>query len=69
MKREYDFTNAEQGRFFTKPEDIIVPYHLKPPLEARLRKAAAVEGKTPWELLESILANELTRREQARSQP
>ena len=59
MKKEYDFTNAEQGRFYTKPEDTIVPYYLKPGIEKDLKRVALRHGKRPEDLLEVILEKEL----------
>jgi hypothetical protein len=59
MKKEYDFTRAEQGRFYTKPEDIVIPHYLKPSLEKSLREAAILRGRDPDSLLENILEKEL----------
>ena len=59
MKREYDFTGAEQGKFFTPKEKLVVPFYLKPELERSLRILAAKKGKSAGELLETILEKEL----------
>ena len=59
MKKEYDFSNAEQGRFYTKPEDTVVPYYLTPGVEKNLKRVALRHGKKPEELLEAILEKEL----------
>jgi len=36
MKREYDFTGAEQGKFYTPKENLVAPYYLKPPGKHRM---------------------------------
>jgi hypothetical protein len=59
MKDHYDFSDAEQGRFYTKPEDMIIPHYLKPSVEIALRNYAQKKGKTSEELLEAIVEKEL----------
>ena len=60
MKENYDFTGAEQGRFYTKPEDMVVPHYLKPSLEQALRAYALKRGKTAEEVLDAIVEKELS---------
>ena len=59
MKDNYDFSDAEQGRFYTKPEDMVIPHYLKPSVEIALRTYARRKGKTAEELLEAIVEKEL----------
>ena len=59
MKREYDFTGAEQGKFYTPKEDLVAPFYLKPELERSLRLLASKKGKAADELLQTILEKEL----------
>jgi hypothetical protein len=59
VKKEYDFSNAEQGRFYTRPADAVVPYYLEPDLDDSLRRLAQRHGKKPEELLRVILEKEL----------
>jgi len=59
VKKEYDFAHADQGRFYTKPEDMEMPHYLTPELEKRLRRVAQRQGKNPEELLQAILEREL----------
>jgi len=59
VKKEYDFAHAQQGRFYTKPEDMEIPYYLTPDLEKNLRRLAERHGKKPEELLRVILEKEL----------
>ena len=41
MKDRYDFSDAEQGRFYTKSEDMVIPHYLKPS-EAIVEKELAL---------------------------
>jgi len=59
MKKEYNFSHADQGRFYTKPEDMEVPHYLTPDLETRIRRVALRHGKSPEDLLKGILEKEL----------
>lgn len=59
VKKEYDFSNAEQGRFYTRPADAVIPYYLEPDLDDSLRRLAQQLGKKPEELLRVILEKEL----------
>jgi hypothetical protein len=59
VKDHYDFTGAEQGRFYTKPEDMVIPHYLKPSVEQALRAYALKTGKTAEEVLEAIVEKEL----------
>lgn len=58
MKDHYDFSNAEQGRFYTKTEDMIIPHYLSPSIESRLRGLAKRKGRSPEDLLVAILDKE-----------
>lgn len=55
----YDFSNAEQGKFYTKAEDMVVPHFLKPATEKALRAYALKKGKSPNDLLQAIVEKEL----------
>jgi len=59
MKEHYDFSNAEQGRFYTKPEDMLIAHYLKPSMEMRLRSLANKKGKSTEEVLEAIIEKEV----------
>lgn len=59
MKDHYDFSDAEQGRFYTKPEDMLIAHYLTPAVELRLRNLAIKKGKTTEELLVAIVEKEL----------
>lgn len=59
MKKNYDFTGAEQGLFYTKPEDMVVPHYLKPSIEQALKDYAYRKGIDSETVLESIVEKEL----------
>lgn len=40
MKREYDFSKAERGKFFVPQADFISPVYLDPDVEAYMSKLA-----------------------------
>lgn len=43
MKDEYDFSNAEQGKFFVPPEEIEIPIYLEPDIYRHLRARGGQE--------------------------
>jgi hypothetical protein len=59
MKNRYDFSNAEQGRFYTKSEDMLIAHYLKPAVEMKLRSIAKIKGTSTEELLEAIVEKEV----------
>ena len=59
MKDKYDFTGAEQGRFYTRPEDMHTPHYLEPELEIALRQVARTMGLEPDQVLGIIVAKDL----------
>lgn len=59
MKDNYDFSGAEQGRFYTRPEDMHIPHYLQPELEIALRQVARNKGLEPDQVLGMIVAKEL----------
>ncbi len=59
MKEHYDFSDAQQGHFYTKPEDMLIAHYLKPAMEMRLRSLAKKKGKSTDEVLEAIVEKEV----------
>ncbi len=57
MKSEYDFSNAERGKFYREGARLIGPVHVATDVAAQLSKVAAMKGVTS-----SDLANEILRR-------
>lgn len=58
MKKEYDFTNAQQGKFYTPIEEIEVPIYLEKDVAYFFAKK--LKGKN--ETLQSLV-NELLRKD------
>jgi len=40
MKKEYDFTNAEKGKFYRKDAEIVLPLYLEPDIQEHFEKLA-----------------------------
>ncbi len=59
MKKEYDFSNAEQGKFYVPMEDIRLPIYLDKDIEAFLTQRAKQSGKSSLQ----TIVNELLRKD------
>jgi len=57
MKDEYDFSNAEQGKFFVPPEEIEIPIYLEPDIYRYLRARGGQETDV------QTLVNDLLRKD------
>jgi hypothetical protein len=51
MKDEYDFSNAERGKFFRRDAQLIPPLHLDPEVLSYLAERAEARGTSLNELL------------------
>ena len=58
MKDEYDFTNAERGKFFREGARLVPPIHLDPEVLDYLSQRAAARG-----ISLSLLVNTLLRKD------
>ena len=58
MKKEYDFTNAEQGKFCRKADQLRIPVYLDKDVAGRLARA---ESRHPADL--SDVVNKILRKE------
>ena len=58
MKREYDFSKAERGKFYRKGAELRLPIYLEAKLQSQLERIAQKKGK---EL--SDVVNQLVRKE------
>lgn len=58
MKRGYEFSNAERGKFFHKGARLVPPVHLEPEVSDYLAARAAARGVSL-----SILVNMLLRKD------
>ena len=58
MKKEYDFSKGERGKFFNPQAKINLPIYLEPDIEAFIREQADKKKKDA-----ETLVNELLRRD------
>jgi hypothetical protein len=59
MKKEYDFSKAERGRFYRPGAKLNLPVYLEPQIEARLATAARKRGEDLGTLVNRLLKREL----------
>ncbi len=65
MKDEYDFSKAEQGRFFRPDAALVPPVHLEADVLAFLAARAETRGISLNELVNSLLRKDMERIEAA----
>ncbi|MGJ5093843.1 hypothetical protein ACQR18_17365 [Bradyrhizobium oligotrophicum] len=66
MKNEYDFSNAERGKFFRKAARIVPPVHLEPDVLDHLAGLASARGVSLNELVNTLLKEDIERIEAAK---
>ena len=59
MKREYDFSAAERGRFFRPGAQFRMPVYLEPQVQARLAQAAHKRREDVSALVNRLLKREI----------
>jgi hypothetical protein len=59
MKREYDFSNAERGKFYRRGAKMILPIYLDATLQKQLEPLARSQGKGIGEVVNEILKNQV----------
>jgi hypothetical protein len=59
MKREYDSSKAQRGRFYRPGAKPNLPVYLEPQIEARLATAARRRGEDLGTLVNELLKREL----------
>jgi len=59
MKREYDFSKAERGKFYRAGAKMIFPIYLDAALQKQLEPFARNQGKGIGEIVNDILKNQL----------
>jgi hypothetical protein len=59
MKKEYDFSKAERGRFHRPGAKLNLPVYLEPQIEARLASAARKRGEDLGVLVNRLLKHEI----------
>ncbi|NPU64648.1 hypothetical protein HL667_06530 [Bradyrhizobium sp. 83012] len=66
MKDEYDFSNAERGKFFREGARMIPPVHLEPVVLDHLSELARARGVSLSELVNTLLKEDIERIEAAK---
>jgi hypothetical protein len=59
MKKEYDFSKGERGRFYRPGGKLNLPVYLEPQIEARLALAARKRGEDLGTLVNKLLKHEI----------
>jgi hypothetical protein len=59
MKKEYDFSRAERGRFYRRGAKLNLPVHLEPRIQARLATVARKRGEDLGTLVNKLLRHEI----------
>jgi len=59
MKREYDFSKAEQGKFYRKGAVIKLPIYLNAKVQAQVERVARKNGKDVSELVNQVVQKEM----------
>ena len=59
MKREYDFSKAERGKFYRAGAKMIFPIYLDATLQKQLEPFARSQGKGIGEIVNDILKNQM----------
>jgi hypothetical protein len=59
MKKEYDFSKAERGRFYRPNAKLNLPVYLEPKVQAWFDKAASKRGEDIGKLVNRLLKKEI----------
>ena len=59
MKKEYDFSKAERGRFHRPNAKLNLPVYLEPQIQAWLDKIAGKRGEDVGKLVNRLLKKEI----------
>jgi hypothetical protein len=59
MKKEYDFSKAEQGKFYCKPENMKIPVYLDSVLESFYSERARKRKVDMGTLINTVLRKEM----------
>jgi len=59
MKKEYDFSKAERGRFYRPGAKLNLPVYLEPQVQAWLDNAAGKRGEDVGKLVNRLLKKEI----------
>lgn len=59
MKKEYDFSRAEQGKFYRKNGLLHLPIYLDAKVQAQVERVARKKGKDVGELVNEVVQKEM----------
>ena len=59
MKQEYDFSNAERGKFFKPSAKMHLPFYLEPDIENFFRSIADKKNKDAVSLINELLRRDM----------
>ena len=59
MKKEYDFSKGERGKFYRPNTKLKIPVYLEPEVQARLTKAARKRREDVSALVNRLLKREI----------
>jgi len=59
MKREYDFSKAERGKFYRKGAELRLPIYLDAKLQSQLERIAQKKGKELSEVVNQLVRKEV----------
>ena len=59
MKREYNFSKGERGKFYRKGAELRLPIYLDERLQNRLERIAKKKGKDIGEMVNSLVRKEI----------
>jgi len=59
MKREYDFSRAERGKFYKKGAELRLPIYLDAKLQRQLERIARKTGKDIGEMVNQLIQKEV----------
>jgi cytidylate kinase len=59
MKREYDFSKAERGKFYRKGAELRLPIYLDTKLQTQLERIAQKKGKELNEVVNQLVKKEI----------
>lgn len=59
MKREYDFSKAERGKFYRKGAELRLPIYLDAKLQGQLERIARKKGKEVSDVVNQLVKKEV----------
>ncbi len=59
MKKEYDFTDAEQGKFYRPMEELEIPIYIDKNIQKVIVSVADKSNKSISELVNTLLKNDI----------